>query len=106
MEHRKGWLHLPEWYCWQLLLFCFPFAHQCNLFAWNTNEINKWIYILNQDGRQISDQTVVGVQIRAVAASQYQSFSGEKVTVRIDTEIKSYRVFSSPVMNILQGFLG
>ena len=82
----------------------FKLTQQGNLFLRHPNQVHQRTDILNQDGRQVTHQTVLHVIVRAMTASQYQSLTRKETAFRILTEVQCHCICSSPIMDSFQSF--
>ena len=80
-------------------------AQQSNLLFWYTNEINQRIDIFNQDSRKVAHLAMLQVIVRRMASSKNQRSSGENTAIGILLQIKSHRITTTGIVQILKTFL-
>ena len=85
-----------------LIALLLEIAQQSNLLWRNTGEVDQRRHILNQDGAEVTHQTVRSIQIRSMTASENQTLSGEQLTFRIDFQITGHTIGTTQIVYVLQ----
>ena len=77
-------------------------AQESSFFLRHTYQISKRIDVFDKNSAQIAHQTARNIIVRRMATAENQTFTIKKLTLRIITQIESYSIKSTSIMNTMQ----